>query len=148
MRPIALLFEYVWIALKTGGLRVCLFLYESRALFIRPASTDFDKFFFKTRSHNTIHTFKNYFAIVFSVFSNKRYPNKPCTFQKVYFMSNHTKMQHQKTPSIFRRLGIWVSSFLNKFLCSIKIFLPKSVGDLIINKFSITGKTPGDWRLI
>ena len=32
---------------------------------------------FKTGSHGTIHTFKNYFAIVFSVFSNKRYPNKP-----------------------------------------------------------------------
>ena len=31
-------------------------------------------------SHDTIHTFKNYFAIVFSVFSfskNKLYPNRP-----------------------------------------------------------------------
>ena len=28
-------------------------------------------------SYNTIHTFKNYFITVFSVFSNKRYPNRP-----------------------------------------------------------------------
>ena len=34
------------------------------------------KFNFKIRSHGTIHTFKNYFATVFSVFSNKRYPMK------------------------------------------------------------------------
>ena len=32
---------------------------------------------FKTGSHDTIHIFKNYFATVFSVFSNKRYPNRP-----------------------------------------------------------------------
>ena len=34
---------------------------------------------FKTRSHNTIQTFKNYFPTVFSVFNfqqNERYPNK------------------------------------------------------------------------
>ena len=30
------------------------------------------KFFFKTESHGTIHTFKNYFTTVFSVFNNKR----------------------------------------------------------------------------
>ena len=45
-----------------------------------PTSTDFSKFFFKIRSYGTIHTFKNYFAIVLSVFnfqfSNKRYPKK------------------------------------------------------------------------
>ena len=32
---------------------------------------------FKTESHNTIHTFKNQFATIFSVFNNNRYPNKP-----------------------------------------------------------------------
>ena len=34
---------------------------------------------FKTRSHNTIQTFKNYLPTVFSVFNfqqNERYPNK------------------------------------------------------------------------
>ena len=52
------------------------FLCGSRALFTGPASTDSRKFFFKTGSHDIIHTFKNYFATVFSIFSNKRYPYK------------------------------------------------------------------------
>ena len=39
-------------------------------------------FFFKTRSHSIIYTFKNYFTTVFSVLSfqfqqNKFYPNRP-----------------------------------------------------------------------
>ena len=67
---------YVWIALKTTDGRVCVFLCGSCTLFTRPASIDFSKFFFKTGSHGTIHIFKNYFAIVFSIFNNKRYPNK------------------------------------------------------------------------
>ena len=53
------------------------FFCGSRALFTGPASTDFSKIFFKNGSHDTIHTFKNDFATVFSVFSNKRYPNRP-----------------------------------------------------------------------
>ena len=47
------------------------FFCGSHALFKGLASTDFNKFNFKTESHDTIHTFKNYFATVFSVFSNK-----------------------------------------------------------------------------
>ena len=39
-------------------------------------SMDFNKFFFKIESHGTIHTFKNYFTTIFSVFSNKKYPNR------------------------------------------------------------------------
>ena len=40
------------------------------------------RFLSKFESHNTIYTFKNYFATVFSAISyqfsaNKRYPNKP-----------------------------------------------------------------------
>ena len=35
----------------------------------------FINFFIKNGSHDTIHTFKNYFVIVFSVFNNKQYPN-------------------------------------------------------------------------
>ena len=53
------------------------FFFWSRALFMGLTSTDFSKFFFKTGSHDTIHTFKNYITTVFSVFSNKRYPNRP-----------------------------------------------------------------------
>ena len=40
----------------------------------------FNNFFIKNGSYGTIHIFKNYFVIVFSVFSfqqNKRYPNGP-----------------------------------------------------------------------
>ena len=37
----------------------------------------FSKIIIKTGSHGTIHTFKIYFATVFSVFNNKRYPNRP-----------------------------------------------------------------------
>ena len=48
---------------------------ESCILFMGPASTFFNKIFIKIESHGTIHTFKNYFIIVFSVFSNKWYSN-------------------------------------------------------------------------
>ena len=48
-----------------------------RALFTGPTSTFFTKNNFKTEFHGTIHTFKNYFPIVFSVFSNKWYLNRP-----------------------------------------------------------------------
>ena len=41
-----------------------------------PISTFFNKIFIKIGSNGIIHTFKNYFATVFSVFSNKRYPNR------------------------------------------------------------------------
>ena len=56
---------------------VCILNSGSHTLFTRPTSTEFNKIFIKTGFHSTIHTFKNYFAIVFSVFNNKRYPNKP-----------------------------------------------------------------------
>ena len=50
------------------------------ALFMEPTATLLKKYI-KNRSHGTIHTFKNYFATVFSVFNfqfqqNKFYPNK------------------------------------------------------------------------
>ena len=67
---------YVWIALKRKKTCALRFFFGFRALFMGPASTDFNKFFFKTGSHSTILTFKNYFVIVFSVFSNKQYSNK------------------------------------------------------------------------
>ena len=48
------------VLLKNGG---------SGTLFTGPASTFSSKNNFKTGSHGTIHTFKNYFATVFLVFS-------------------------------------------------------------------------------
>ena len=49
----------------------------SRTLFTGLTKLFFNKLFIKNRSHIIIHTFKNYFVTVFSVFSNKRYPNRP-----------------------------------------------------------------------
>ena len=40
-----------------------------RALFTDPQITLFSNFFIKNGFHGTIHVFKNYFAIVFLVFS-------------------------------------------------------------------------------
>ena len=40
-----------------------------RALFMEPQISLFSNFFIKNGSHGTIHTFKNYFVTVFSVFS-------------------------------------------------------------------------------
>ena len=56
---------------KQQNVRLCFFC-GSRALFTRPASTDFNKCFFKTESYCNIHTFKIYFiTVLFSVFNNK-----------------------------------------------------------------------------
>ena len=60
---------------------ISVFFSGSRALFMGPVITFFSKNNFKTGSHGTIYTFKNYFATVFSVFSNKQYPNKPYALQ-------------------------------------------------------------------
>ena len=68
---------WIWIQLKSNHVCVNVLSSGSHTLFIGPASTKFGKINFKTVSHGTIHVFKNYFVTVFSVFSNKRYPNKP-----------------------------------------------------------------------
>ena len=41
----------------------------SHLLFTDPQTSFFNNFFIKNGSHDTIHTFKNYFVTVFSVFS-------------------------------------------------------------------------------
>ena len=46
-------------------------------LFTDPQISLFSNFFIKNGSHDTIHTFKNYFAIVFFSFSFQLSPNKP-----------------------------------------------------------------------
>ena len=45
----------------------------SGALFTGSTNIIFSNFFFKTGSHGTIYIFKNYFAIIFSVFSFQQY---------------------------------------------------------------------------
>ena len=50
--------------------QLCLAFFEGpTALFMGPASTEKRKSNFKIGSHSTIHTFKNYFATMFSVFN-------------------------------------------------------------------------------
>ena len=50
----------------------------SCALFVDPQISFFNKIFIKNRSHGTIHTFKNYFTIVFSVLNKiSGYPEGP-----------------------------------------------------------------------
>ena len=59
----------VWIVrLRISNASAFFFLWVC-ALFTGLASTEKCKSNFKTRSHRTVHTFKNYFAIVFSVFN-------------------------------------------------------------------------------
>ena len=75
-------------------------------LFMGPTSTLLKKI--KNESHNTIHTFKNYFAIVFSVFSfsnNKFNPNGPnIVFILFYFFTQKKKFKKNASG-----LG-WVAS--------------------------------------
>ena len=67
---------YVWIVFFSGRCAFAFNFCRFRVLFMRPTSLKFSNFNFKTGSHDTIYTFKNYFVIVFLVFNNKRYPNK------------------------------------------------------------------------
>ena len=60
---------HVWIALKRKADAPLRFLCGSHALFTGPANTFFSKNNFKTKSHGIIHTFKNYFATMFSLFN-------------------------------------------------------------------------------
>ena len=50
-----------------------LFSCEFHVLFTGFASTLFSKNNFKTKSHNIIHIFKNYFIKIFLIFNNKQY---------------------------------------------------------------------------
>ena len=50
-----------------------------------PQTSFFRKNFIKNGSNGTIHTFKNYLVIMFSVFSNKQYPNRPLLSSLFFF---------------------------------------------------------------
>ena len=52
---------------STDALGIWRFFPKSHTLFIGPESTKKCKFCFKTKPHGTIHTFKNYFDIIFLV---------------------------------------------------------------------------------
>ena len=69
-------------------------LHTVHALFMGLITTLFKKNI-KNGTHSIIHTFKNYFVTVFSVFSfnkNKLYPNRPVqkkTKKKIYNLASH-----------------------------------------------------------
>ena len=81
----------------------------SHALFTGPASTFFNKFFFKIGSHGTIHTFKSYFVTVFSVFNNKRYPNKLYIYIALNRKSRPQKTGQLSSWKIHFFMHIWMS---------------------------------------
>ena len=45
-----------------------------------PQTSFFSNFFIKNEFYGIIHTFKNYFATVFSVFSSQQYPNRSLVY--------------------------------------------------------------------
>ena len=69
-------------------MRLCFISVGPQALFMGPATWEKCKFNFKTGSHSTIHTFKNYFATMFLVFNNKRYPNRSLKLKFFFFFLN------------------------------------------------------------
>ena len=94
---------------------VCVVLCGSHALFMGLASTFFSKNNFKTRFHGTIHTFKNYFTTMFSVFGYKQYLNGP---QSVYTPPCISAALFSRSPralySIFLLLlCLWSSFFIS-----------------------------------
>ena len=63
------------------------FLMNSVYYLWNPQTFFFNKIFIKNRSYGTIHTFKNYFTIMFSVFNfqqNKRYSNGSVHLETAY----------------------------------------------------------------
>ena len=82
-------------------------------LFMDPQIPLFSNFFIKNGSHSTIHTFKNYFATVFSVFNfqfqqNKFYPNKPLIMKACLSKGNFV----QRVTHLRLFLNYWFSPVL------------------------------------
>ena len=69
---------------------------------------------FKTGSHVVLFTFKNYFATVFSVFNNKRYPNKPKCLNFVLEISQNTCSLFKYKSSCLFNLLYYPHLFLKK----------------------------------
>ena len=86
---------YVWIALKRKKICVWRFFCGSYTLFTGPANTESDKINFKIGSHGTIHTFKNYFATLFSTIS--------CIQTNPYFAQKY----HTFEPKFSQEIRVW-----------------------------------------
>ena len=69
----------------------------------------FSKIFIKNGSHSTIHIFKNYFATIFLVFSNKKYINRPikCVLGLNSRRDSRTKNCLPKSCQLYTRPSKW-----------------------------------------
>ena len=89
-----------------------------------PQTSFFSNFFIKNGSHNTIHTFRNYFAIMFSVFSfqqNKQYLNIPL-FKLTISQSMHSShpfIDPQKCP--FGPFNSFTQKRIKKLVISLEL---------------------------
>ena len=79
-------FQWFFFFFTLRGTFQC-FLMNSVYYLWNPQTSFFNKIFIKNRSYGTIHTFKNYFTIMFSVFNfqqNKRYSNRSVHLETAY----------------------------------------------------------------
>ena len=101
------------------------------ALFMDPQISFFINFFIKNGFHITIHTFKNYFATVFSVFSfqfqqNKFYPNTPVVLLTIILMINKDRNYWRNKTFVLNKKNLQSStSRLQTFLRMLEIFFDK-----------------------
>ena len=95
---------------------------------------------FKTGSHGTIHTFKNYFTTVFLVFSNKRYPNSPQKLSFFFFIffpfSLYFMRKIKRNPMDIGLGNICIENILRHFL-----WKKKQVTDFFFTAFYIPYKS-------
>ena len=94
-------------------------------LFTDPQIPLFSHFFIKNGSHNTIYTFKNYFATVFSVFSfskiNYIQTDPNCWSLSINRGSFYKKRHCEQIENFLRWLFVTPKIFLKQFL-NIKVF--------------------------
>jgi len=82
----------------------------------------FGKINFKIESHGTIYIFKNYFTIVFSVFSNKWYLNRPSVSLPPYklwsdltTMENYWGLKNLKGYILNNHHNLGIGLFCNNY---------------------------------
>ena len=81
-------------------------------LFMGPTTTLFRKKNIKNGSHNTIHTFKNYFATVFSIFSKIS-----CIQTDPHLLSKSDREVKKKTPNAFVHLiKVWKKDIFKSWI--------------------------------
>ena len=96
----------------------------------------FSNFFIKNGSHGTIYTFKNYFAIVFSVFSkNKLYPNGPSLSLSLWWCFFY-KVTTWRDWCVFSLLTIGMGRFVWRskwVVCSLAWVVPLRLAEVVVS---------------